>query len=162
MIRFGFKSLSIEVKRWRVRPLHRLQYSSLEQSKDFQELFSLIRNLNTWNKTSCCVKTAKWPFPHHQCPPSYLSALESAFRNCHVCSITGRNSRGMHPCLISDSVIRALQEPMLPIRLENKSNRQLKSTRGLDADSLPATNRDQAARSTPLSPTCADIAPFPD
>jgi hypothetical protein len=79
MIRFGFKSLSIEIKRWRVRPLHRLQYSSLEQSKDFQELFSLIGDLNTWNKTSCCVKTAKWPFPHHQCPPSYLSALESGF-----------------------------------------------------------------------------------
>src|SRR5271170_5831743 len=100
MIRFGFKSLSIETKRWRVRPLHRLQYSSLVQSKDFQELFSLIGDLNTWDKTGCCVRTAKWPFPHHQCPPFYLSALESAYQNCQVCSITGRNSRGMHPRLI--------------------------------------------------------------
>src|SRR5271155_1320462 len=71
-------------------------------------------------------------------------------------------TRVVHPRLIPDSVIRALQQFMLPIRLGNKSNRQLKSTMGLDADSLPATNRDQAVRSTPLSATCADIAPFPD
>ena len=75
--------------------------------------------------------------------------LNQLYQSCQICSITGRNSRGMHPRLIPDSVIRALQQSMLPIRLGNKSNRQLKSTKGLDVDSLPATNRDQAVRSTP-------------
>src|ERR1700722_13186179 len=49
--------------------------------------------------------------------------FESAYQGCQIC-----NSRGMHPRLIPDLVIRALQQSILPIRLGNKSN--------LDADSL--------------------------
>src|SRR5436305_10756353 len=86
MIRYGFKCLSIEIKRCRVHLLHRLQYSALEQSKDFQGLFSLIGDLYAWDKTSCCAKTAKWPFPHHQCLSSYLPALESAYQSCQICA----------------------------------------------------------------------------
>ena len=78
----------------------------------------------------------------------------------HVASQEGRNSRGSIPvspskAMTPDSVIRALQRSMLPIRPEKKSNRQLKSTKGLDAGLMlpdytpavfpkPATKRDQA------------------
>jgi hypothetical protein len=72
----------------------------LELSKDFQEPFSLIGDLSVWDKASYCDKTAEWPFPQHQSPPSYPSALESACQSCQTCSIAGRKELAWaHPRL---------------------------------------------------------------
>ena len=132
----------LEIKRCTVRLLHRLQYSTLELSKDFQEPFSLIGDLNVWDKASYCAKTAKWPFPHQQSPPSYLSVLESAYQSCQTCSIAGRNSRGRIPVSLSkamtpDSVIRALQQS-IHVGKEKQSEAKInKGSRcGLDASNL--------------------------
>jgi hypothetical protein len=102
----------LEIKRCTVRLLHRLQYSTLELSKDFQEPFSLIGDLNVWDKASYCAKTAEWPFPQHQSPPSYPSALESACQSCQTCSIAGRKELAWaHPRLTKQSYDSRLGDP---------------------------------------------------
>ena len=160
MIRFGFKSLSIEIKRCTVRLLHRLQYSTLEQSKDFQELFSLIGDLNVRDKISCCAKTVKWPFLHHQCPPSYLSALESTYQSCQICNITGRNSRGASPphSRLGDPCVTTVHASYSPRKQKQSAAKINKGSRcGFFASDEPRPRSPEYA----LGPNLCRYSPLP-